>query len=79
MSFISNLSFNNLYNNKNCNNCQISDRTNFSSKKKSFDFNYKNPINLVLKNTRKKNKYNNFILFEKYRLDKISSKKNFKK
>ena len=75
MSFISNLSFNNLYNNKNCNICQISDRTNFSSKKKSFDFNYKNPINLVLKNTRKKNKYNNFILFEKYRLDKISSKK----
>ena len=75
MSFISNLSFNNLYNNKNYNICQISDRTNFSSKKKSFDFNYKNPINLVLKNTRKKNKYNNFILFEKYRLDKISSKK----
>ncbi len=75
MSFISNLSFNNLYNNKNCNICQISDRTNFSSKKKSFDFNYKNPINLVLNNTRKKNKYNNFILFEKYRLDKISSKK----
>ena len=74
MSFISNLSFNNLYNNKNNNICQISDRTSFSSKKKSFDYNYKNPINLVLNNTRKKNKYNNFILFEKYKLDKISSK-----
>ena len=75
MSFISNLSFNNLNKIKNFDICPISDKTNFSNKNlKSFDYKYKNPINLVLNNSKNKNKYNNCILFEKYRLNKISSK-----